>query len=248
MPKSQKKLLILKVENITHMEKQLNITPGAECGSAFAADGIRNIVFDLGGVVIDLCRENAVAALQSLGLDEADELLGLYRQEEPFLGLETGRITAGEFFETIRRSCPGASDIQITEAFNAFLADLPVRRLERLRELRRKGYRVYALSNTNPVMFHSWISAAFRQEGMQVNDYFDGIVASFEELCCKPDTAIFRTVLRRYDLVPAQTLMLDDSEKNCQAARDCGMMAIRVGRTKDDDMIAITENLPETAK
>jgi len=55
-------------------------------------------------------------------------------------------------------------------------------------------------------------------------------------------------VLRRYDLVPAQTLMLDDSEKNCQAARDCGMMAIRVGRTKDDDMIAITENLPETAK
>lgn len=56
MPKSQKKLLILEVENITHMEKQLNITPGAECGSAFAADGIRNIVFDLGGVVIDLCR------------------------------------------------------------------------------------------------------------------------------------------------------------------------------------------------
>ena len=47
MPKSQKKLLILEVENITHMEKQLNITPGAECGSVFAADGIRNIVFDL---------------------------------------------------------------------------------------------------------------------------------------------------------------------------------------------------------
>ncbi len=236
------------MENIIHMDNQMNITPGEHTPAPATPDGIRNIVFDLGGVVIDLCRENAVAALRALGLKEADQMLGLYRQEEPFLGLETGRITAGEFFETIRRSCPGASDTQITEAFNAFLVSLPIERLERLRLLRREGYRVFALSNTNPVMFHSWIARAFRQEGMQVNDYFDGIVASFEELCCKPDPAIFRTVLRRYSLDPAQTLMLDDSEKNCQAARDCGMHAIRVGLTPTDDMLAITHNLLQTAK
>lgn len=206
-------------------------------------DGVKNIVFDLGGVVVDLCRENAVAALKALGLEEADSMLGLYRQEEPFLGLETGRLTAGEFFETIREHCHGASDVQITDAFNAFLVKLPVERLRRLRELRERGYRVYALSNTNPVMYNSWLAREFRQEGLQVNDYFDGVVASFQELCCKPDSAIFETVLRRYRLDPAETLMLDDSAANCAAARRSGMRAIEVGADSDSDMIAITNQL-----
>ncbi|MDE6272076.1 MAG: HAD family phosphatase [Muribaculaceae bacterium] len=202
---------------------------------------IKNIIFDLGGVVIDLRREDAVEALEKIGLKDADSMLGLYRQEEPFLGLETGRLTAGEFFETIRSMCHGATDTEITDAFNRFLIDIPEERLVRLRKLREKGYRLFVLSNTNPVMYNSRIGMLFRKEGLTVNDYFDGIVASFQELTCKPDPEIFSTVVRRYRLNPEETLMLDDSPANCEAARSIGLNALQVGRRPDDDMMALTQ-------
>lgn len=205
---------------------------------------IRNIVFDLGGVIIDLRREDAVEAFLRLGLRDADSMLGLYRQEEPFLGLETGHITASRFFDKLRPLCGGASDREIDAAFTAFLVGIPAERLERLRKLRADGYRLYVLSNTNPVMYNGWIARAFRAEGLSINDYFDGIVVSFQELTCKPDPDLFRRVLTRYGLDGRQTLMLDDSEKNCEGARAAGMQAIRVGLTPSDDMLAITAKLP----
>ena len=209
---------------------------------------IDNIIFDLGGVVITLDRDRACSALASLGVDDAWTLLGLYRQEEPFLGLETGETPAGEFFDIMRsRMKPGVSDKDITTAFNEFLVNLPVKRLEMLRRMRMAGYRIFMLSNTNPVMFNSWIDRAFRQEGGTVNDYFDGVVVSFEELMCKPDVKIFETLMRRYGLNPSETLMLDDSDKNCRAAAEAGAHAFKIGKSENDDMMAICGALLEAA-
>lgn len=207
---------------------------------------IQNVIFDLGGVVIDLDRDRAVRALEELGLKEADEMLGLYGQKEPFFGLETGERPAGEFFDIMRSKMnPGVTDKQITEAFNQFLVELPAKRLEMLRRMRMAGYRIFMLSNTNPVMYHSWIDRAFRQEGGTVNDYFDGIVVSFQELTCKPDVNIFKNLMRRYGLNPSETLMLDDSEKNCRAAAEAGAHAFKIGKSENDDMTAICEALLE---
>ncbi len=207
---------------------------------------IQNVIFDLGGVVIDLDRDRAVKALEDLGLEDADSMLGLYGQKEPFFGLETGERPAGEFFDIMRSKMkPGVTDGQITEAFNQFLVKLPAERLEMLRRMRMAGYRIFMLSNTNPVMYHTWIDRAFRQEGGSVNDYFDGIVVSFQELTCKPDVNIFKNLMRRYGLNPSQTLMLDDSEKNCRAAAEAGAHAFQIGKTDKDDMLAICEALLE---
>ena len=213
--------------------------------------GIQNIVFDLGGVVIDLDRSRAVNHLEALGLRKVNDLLGQYVQKQPFLGLETGHLTAGEFFDLLRAECAQNSgktptDTQLTEAFNAFLVRIPEERLQRLRELRLAGFRIFALSNTNPVMFNSWIARAFRAEGGNIQDYFDGLVLSFQELTCKPDPHIFETVLRRYGLSGQQTLMLDDSEANCRAAAEIGMHALRVGDTPQDNMMAYTGLLLQT--
>lgn len=209
--------------------------------------GIENVIFDLGGVVIDLDRDRAVRALEELGLADADEMLGLYGQQEPFYGLETGERPAGEFFDIMRsRMKPGVTDKEISEAFNKFLVKLPGERLEMLRRMRMAGYRIFMLSNTNPIMFNSWIANAFRQEGGNVNDYFDGIVVSYEELMCKPNVAIFETLMRRYGLNPTATLMLDDSEKNCRAAAEAGAHAFQIGKTESDDMMAICGALLET--
>lgn len=207
---------------------------------------IQNVIFDLGGVVIDLDRDRAVKALEELGLEGADEMLGLYGQKEPFLGLETGETPVGEFFDIMRsRMKPGVTDKEITAAFNQFLVDLPAKRLEMLRRMRMAGYRIFMLSNTNPVMFNSWIDRAFRQEGGSVNDYFDGIVVSYQELTCKPDINIFKNLMRRYGLNPSETLMLDDSEKNCRAAAEAGAHAFKIGKSENDDMMAICEVLLE---
>ena len=207
---------------------------------------IKNVIFDLGGVVVDLDRERAVKALVDLGLEDADSMLGLYGQQEPFYGLETGERSTGEFFDIVRnRMHLGVTDAQITEAFNRFLVDIPVERLSMLRRMRMAGYRIFVLSNTNPVMFHTWIDRAFRQEGGTINDYFDGVVVSFEELMCKPNVDIFTTLMRRYGLNPSETLMLDDSDKNCKAASEAGAHAFRVGKTDKDDMLAVCGALLE---
>lgn len=207
----------------------------------FNPTSIRNIVFDLGGVVIDLRREQAVEAYRELGLKNVDELLGLYRQEPPFLWLETGEVTEAEFFDRLRPLCNGADDRTMAQAFSRFLEGIPTKRLERLRALREKGLRLYVLSNTNPVMYNGWIAEAFRAEGLSINDYFDGIVCSFQELTCKPAPEIFERVLRRYGLKGEETLMLDDSIANCKAARSVGMHAACVGKDTTDDMLALTD-------
>ncbi|MBO4965678.1 MAG: HAD family phosphatase [Muribaculaceae bacterium] len=203
---------------------------------------IQNIVLDLGGVVIDLCRDRSVARLKEIGLSEAGEMLDLYRQRGPFLALETGACTASEFFDQVRPLCrPGTSDTDIQNAFNAFLVDLPTERLKAIRALRSAGYRVLALSNTNPVMYHSWIDRHFRAEGLAINDYFDGIVASFQEGCCKPDKRIFEILLRRYDLCPEETLFLDDGQANCEAAARLGIKTWHV--TPEASLVKAAEEL-----
>lgn len=209
---------------------------------------IKNVIFDLGGVVIDLDRDRAVKGLTDLGLRDADDMLGLYGQKEPFLGLETGERSTADFFDLMRQKMhPGTTDRQITDALNQFLVDLPAERLAMLRRMRMAGFRIFVLSNTNPVMYNTWIANAFRREGGSINDYFDGIVASFEELMCKPDVRIFQTLMCRYGLNPSETLMLDDSDKNCRAAAQAGAHAFRIGDTDKDNMLAICESLIEAA-
>lgn len=211
-------------------------------------EDIKNIIFDLGGVVIDLDRSKAVAALSALGIPDVNTLLGLYRQEGAFFKLETGHCSASEFFDCLRRMAVDAGAEaptcrQIDKAFGEFLLGIPIQRLRRLRELREAGYRVYALSNTNPVMFHSQIAEFFRSEGLQTRDYFDGMVLSFEEGTCKPDEKIFQRLLRRYALEPEHTLMLDDGPANCEAARKAGMKALQVELPGGRDMMRITDDL-----
>ena len=190
---------------------------------------IKNIIFDLGGVVIDLQRRMAIDALDRLGLSDASALLGEYEQKGPFLMLETGEISSSEVYDILLPHCKsGTTCTDIRDAFEEFLRELPVERLKMLERLREKGYRLYVLSNTNPIMYNHWIDNAFRNDGKSINDYFDGIVTSFQERMCKPNPDLFRRVVERYGLEPEETLMLDDSEANVNAARSIGLQAQRI--------------------
>lgn len=205
---------------------------------------IKNIIFDLGGVIIDLQRRMAIDALDRLGIKDSSALLGEYAQKGPFLMLETGEISSSEIFDILLPQCKeGTTCNDIRDAFEQFLRDIPIERLRLLDSLRRKGYRLYVLSNTNPVMYNHWIDNAFRKDGKSINDYFDGIVVSYQERICKPDPRIFKTVINRYNLDPDETLMLDDSQANVEGARSVGLHAKRITNEADSTMEAIANQL-----
>lgn len=189
---------------------------------------IRNLLFDLGGVIMDIDRMNCVRAFEKLGFSDISEYLGDYGQKDFFLGLESGEINEAEFYSRVKEHLPaGVTDDQIKKAFNAFLTGIPVYRLEQLREL-RKTYPVYLLSNTNPVMMNSKIADEFRKEGLTVNDYFDGTVTSYEACCCKPGRRIFDYAAEKFGIKPEETLFFDDSQSNVDAARSYGFQAVKV--------------------
>ena len=189
---------------------------------------IKNLLFDLGGVIMDIRRLNCVASFERLGMKDADSFLGEYSQKGPFLQLEEGAISEEQFRDAVRQFIDGeVTDEQIDSAFCDFLVGIPKYRLEQLRQLKQQ-YKIYMLSNTNSIMWRSRIAEDFRQEGLEREDYFDGIVTSFEAKSIKPDAKIFHTVVEKLGINPEETLFLDDSQKNLDAAAELGFKTLLV--------------------
>lgn len=189
---------------------------------------LRNLMFDLGGVIMDIRKERCVQAFQELGLPDANSYFGDFSQEGIFAAIESGKIGVEEFHARLHELIPHAvSDADIDHAFMQFLIGIPRHRLEALRAL-REHYGIYLLSNTNPIMWNSFISEQFRQEGMELCDYFDGVVTSFEAKCLKPGAAIFEYAQKKFGISPVETMFLDDSQANCEAAQALGWHAMQV--------------------
>lgn len=183
---------------------------------------IKNLLFDLGGVIMDIRRSNCVEAFRELGMENPDDFLGEYRQQGPFAAVEDGSMSARQFRDAIRPALRlGTTDREIDKAFGRFLTGIPAHRLDELECLRRH-YKVYLLSNTNPIMWNDGIAAGFRQRGHNVDHYFDGILRSYEAKCMKPDAKIFRLCCQRFGLRPEETIFLDDSQTNLDAAAQLG--------------------------
>ena len=182
----------------------------------------KNLLFDLGGVIMDIERERCVAAYTAMGMTNANELLGVYVQSGPFLALENGDITPAEFRAEIRKDLSReATDAEIDAAFCKFLIGIPKHRLEELREL-RKEYKIYLLSNTNPIMWNSKIKECFQIEGFEREDYFDGMITSFDADCSKPAPKIFKDTISKLGIKAEDTIFFDDSQKNLDAAAKFG--------------------------
>lgn len=197
------------------------------------------LLFDLGGVIMDIERMNAVKAFEALGMTDADSFFDPYEQHGTFGLLEAGQITPEKFRDDVRqRFRPGVTDDEIDAALCRFLIGIPPERLERLRELREKGYKVYMLSNTNPIMWERYIVPEFRKLGGAMSDYFDGTVTSFEVGVCKPDARIYEYALNKFDIKPEETTFFDDGPANVEAARRLGIHAVHI--TPENDVLKLT--------
>lgn len=186
----------------------------------------RNLMFDLGGVIMNIDRDRCVAYFDKLGMDDADSFFDAYCQKGPFLLMEAGQVDPAEFREMMRSKLPaGVTDSQIDEGLSLFLCGIPEERLDILRRLRADGHKVWLLSNTNPIMWHNDILPEFKKQGLCIDDYFDGTVTSFEAKVCKPDHRIYEYALAKFGIDGADTTFFDDGPANVAAARECGMHA-----------------------
>ena len=186
---------------------------------------IKNIVFDLGGVLVDLDFKAAINGLQKAGFANVKEQLQTLHQGGIFQKFELGEMSADEFRTAIREnSTVELTDEEVDNLWNAMLLEIPREKLELILDLRGK-YMVYLLSNTNSIHWDYVCKNAFNYRGFRVNDYFEETFLSYEMHLVKPDKAIFEKVLQDANLLPEETLFIDDSEANCKAAEEVGIHA-----------------------
>ena len=186
---------------------------------------IKNIVFDLGGVLIDLDFKSAINGLQKAGFTNVKEQLQAFDNEGIFQKFELGEISADEFRASIREnSNVSLTDEEVDALWNLMLLEIPREKLELILDLRSK-YMVYLLSNTNSIHWDYVCKNAFNYRGFRVNDYFEKTFLSFEMHLAKPDKAIFEKLLYDANLLPEETLFIDDLEANCKAAAEAGIHA-----------------------
>jgi putative hydrolase of the HAD superfamily len=185
---------------------------------------IRNIAFDLGGVVLALSLEGAIRTFEKMGVSDARQRLDAFQQKGVFADLEAGRISMEEF--RIEMCHLTGKEITLQDCFDAwhgYVDHVPQQNLDTLLRLRQKGYKVCLLSNTNPFMTMWTESPEFDGHGHPISHYFDKLYLSYECGVMKPAPEIFHMMLKGQDAKPEETLFIDDSETNVKVAQSLGI-------------------------
>lgn len=189
---------------------------------------IKNLVFDFGGVVVDLCWDKAIRRFAEIGLSNAANILDRYKQQGFFLELEEGKIGAEEFMSRLSELCGKKLCIEeVDSAWMGFFEPVSVAKLKVLEELHRK-YKMYLLSNTNPFVMNWARSPRFSAEGKGLDYYFDKLYLSYKIGITKPDVGIFKNMIADSGIVPEETLFVDDGMANIEAARSLGFDTLHV--------------------
>ena len=188
-------------------------------------DTTQTIVFDLGGVVIDIEPARAFAALQQLAPASVSVTEQFLEHNTLFLDYEKGLTDDHAFRRGIRALIqrPDITDQQIDQAWCSMLLNIPKARLQLLERL-SKRYRTLVLSNTNQIhvdAFNKMVAAASGQP--KIDHFFSKVYYSHHLKMRKPESQIYQHVLQDQQLAPHETLFLDDREDNLAAARAEGI-------------------------
>lgn len=181
-------------------------------------EGIKNIIFDLGGVLTGLDGQRCIDAFDAIGCEKVSYYVKYHLTQDLFYDIEIGNITTVGFCDEVRRMTgKNVFDEQIVWAWNQLLTGISEERLERLLLLRNK-YRLFLLSNTNDMHWQLCKDEFFTYRGHRIEDFFDHTFVSYEMHLAKPNKEIFAEVLRQANIRPAETLFIDDSQLNLDGA------------------------------
>ncbi|SEI59837.1 putative hydrolase of the HAD superfamily [Dyadobacter koreensis] len=191
---------------------------------------IKNIIFDLGDVILNIDVPLASSSFGKLSGREQHEILTLFKEKELFRLFETGLVDEDAFRNMIREllEFPDWSEEIIDTAWNSLLLDIPPARIELIKEL-GKNYRLFLLSNTSSIHIKQVNKILHAASGVEkLDDLFEKVYLSYEMGLMKPDPAIYLQVLKESGLVAEETLFLDDNADNIAAAAKLGIDTILV--------------------
>lgn len=186
---------------------------------------LKNIILDLGGVLLDIDYQKTKMAFENLGFDAFEQMYSQYSADAVFAQLETGTISNGMFYGIMMERSGGRIPQQaIRDAWNAMLLDFRPDSLAFLETLASK-YSLYLLSNTNAIHLEAFqqIFTAQTQKS-SLDDYFSKAYYSHEVGLRKPNTDIFEFVLTDAGIKASESLFVDDSYNNIETANRLGFL------------------------
>lgn len=205
---------------------------------------IRNIIFDYGNVIFEIDFKKAQNALLQLGISNAEEFFAHKTHNNIFNDFETAAISPAQFRAGIREAAQNndITDEQIDAAWNSLLIGVPPNIHEVLLKVKEK-YRTFLLSNNNEIHY-KWIVDYLQKEfGMPDNSsLFEKAYYSQQMYLRKPHVEIFEQVLKENNLIPEETLFIDDSPQHLVGAKQAGMHTLLMDRHPRDLEQVLTDN------
>ena len=187
---------------------------------------IKNIIFDLGGVILDIDMNKSVDAFNLLGISGFKSEDIHPNTKDFFIDLEKGTISTHQFFESILAAYPTQKTISqkdLYEAWAALLLPFKKERIKILQELKNKNYKIYLLSNTNYPHRIRFLNNFARQFGFDMESLFEKCYYSDDLGMRKPDKSIYAHVIQDSYLDPKETIFIDDNACNLDGAKECGL-------------------------
>lgn len=190
---------------------------------------IKNIIFDLGGVFMNLDYNKMEQSFINLGITNFSKFFTQHHASSLFEDLETGKISNEKFYDELRKITQiNLSNSQIKNAWNAVLVNFPKERLNWLSKIKKK-YNIYLFSNTNKIHYDAFLKIYTAQTGnADFNHYF--IKAYYSHLLGlrKPCKESYQKIIEEQKLNPAETLFIDDTLKNIIGAKEVGLQTIHL--------------------
>lgn len=180
---------------------------------------IKNIIFDFGDIFINLDKPATEIRLKSLGLEKISQRMLRFAQS-----YEMGLISTLEFIQFFKELYPSVRETEFTDAWNAILLDTPQYRLDFIKDLAEHDhYRLFLLSNTNDLHIQ-WVKNNWGIDRFEAfKNCFEGFYLSHEIGLRKPNFDVYEFVLRSNQLLPNETLFIDDTKLNTEAASKLGI-------------------------
>jgi putative hydrolase of the HAD superfamily len=189
---------------------------------------IKNIIFDFGGVVLDIDFSATQKAFEDLGVTDFDRYFTQHHVNDLFERFEIGAISPEEFFDEFREKTNlPLTDLQIENAWNAMILHFSKERMNRLAEI-GKRYNTYLFSNTNKIHTDAFDELCKKEIGKPLKSFFIKTWYSHEIGMRKPYPASFLALLEKENLRTEETLFIDDTVENIDGARLSGLQTIHL--------------------